>query len=122
MCPTDCPVGRWQYGCEKSCENCEQDCDKFNGNCTTCRPGFTDAASGCSQSCPQFTFGARCSGNCITKCMTECVDKISGACPPTPANNMVYLWWLVLLLPIVLVIVYLLRKQSDIAAIAEGEM
>ncbi|XP_059160544.1 uncharacterized protein LOC131944071 [Physella acuta] len=100
-CPSDCGFNRWYFGCARSCENCDGDCDKFTGTCAKCKTGYGSPELSCSQFCPAYTFGANCLGRCMEKCGTECLDKFEGTCPPSEVNNRKYLWWLTLLIPIV---------------------
>ncbi|KAK6959205.1 multiple epidermal growth factor-like domains protein 10, partial [Biomphalaria glabrata] len=81
-CPKDCPPFKWGADCKYSCANCESDCDKYNGSCTRCKPGFKNQRAGCLQECDRFKFGVNCSQDCKTKCnQDDCGDRRTGECP-----------------------------------------
>ncbi|XP_059145922.1 uncharacterized protein LOC131933137 [Physella acuta] len=119
-CPSDCGFHRWFWGCTRSCENCDGDCDKFTGTCAKCKTGYGSPELSCSQFCPAYTFGANCLGRCMEKCGTECLDKFLGTCPPSEVNNRKYLWWLTLLIPIVGFFLYIVSLKP-VDAICEEE-
>ncbi|KAH9495590.1 hypothetical protein Btru_014706 [Bulinus truncatus] len=81
-CPRDCPTLTWGVDCNNTCDNCETDCDKFNGSCSKCKPGYKNPKGGCHEECDRFSFGKYCKGNCKSKCdQDDCVDRKSGECP-----------------------------------------
>ncbi|KAH9495601.1 hypothetical protein Btru_014751 [Bulinus truncatus] len=81
-CPRDCPTLTWGVDCNNTCDNCETDCDKFNGSCSKCKPGYKNPKGGCHEECDRFSFGKDCKGNCKSKCdQDDCVDRKSGECP-----------------------------------------
>ncbi|KAI8786199.1 multiple epidermal growth factor domains 10, partial [Biomphalaria glabrata] len=75
-----CPSFRWGTNCIMSCENCVNDCDKFTGLCETCKAGFTDPATGCRKSCPDYTYGIDCKLSCIDVCSDDCFSRVTGQC------------------------------------------
>ncbi|KAI8786258.1 multiple epidermal growth factor domains 10 [Biomphalaria glabrata] len=79
-CPKDCPKFRWDVNCVQSCDSCIQDCDKFNGSCSSCKPGYRLPKYGCVDVCLENTFGLNCLGNCLDNCGADCMDKETGAC------------------------------------------
>ncbi|XP_059171737.1 uncharacterized protein LOC131952860 [Physella acuta] len=115
ICPTDCPEGQWDFNCVKRCEHCEEDCNKFLGNCTSCKPGFINPEHSCDTVCPPFTYGKNCEGNCMEKCEAECLDKVNGNCPPK-TNNYLHLLWFTLLIPCVCLLLYYIRRRRSKAA------
>ncbi|XP_059171730.1 uncharacterized protein LOC131952856 [Physella acuta] len=120
ICPTDCPVGRWDLNCTKSCEHCEDDCNKFLGNCTSCTPGFMFPERSCNEVCPPFTYGKNCEGNCMEKCEAECLDKVNGNCP-LKDNPYLKLLWMLLLIPVIALFLFVLRRRQNSSSAPVGE-
>ncbi|KAK0057100.1 properdin [Biomphalaria pfeifferi] len=80
QCPDDCPMHFWGSGCVQSCINCDDSCDKFNGSCLSCNPGYRNPAQSCNEACSANYYGKNCQGNCLEKCGTDCLERINGAC------------------------------------------
>ncbi|XP_059171736.1 uncharacterized protein LOC131952859 isoform X2 [Physella acuta] len=120
ICPTDCPVGRWDLNCTKSCEHCEDDCNKFLGNCTSCAPGFMFPERSCNEVCPPFKYGKNCEGNCMEKCEAECLDKVNGNCP-LKDNPYLKLLWLLMLIPVITLFLFILRRKHNSASVPVEE-
>ncbi|XP_059164600.1 semaphorin-5B-like [Physella acuta] len=113
VCPLECPVGLWDFNCDKTCLTCSPDCDKFSGSCESCVAGYKFPESGCDTECGVNTFGPNCEGDCLQKCETDCVDRVEGTCPIV-SNNMKYLLLIFLVVPVVGVILLLLRKKKEL--------
>ncbi|KAK6959337.1 scavenger receptor class F member 1 [Biomphalaria glabrata] len=79
-CPYDCPDYTYGLNCDRKCPNCESPCDKKNGSCVHCLPGWTNPRMGCKDACPAFTFGEGCKGDCGKKCKKDCLHKHNGQC------------------------------------------
>ncbi|KAH9495595.1 hypothetical protein Btru_014740 [Bulinus truncatus] len=80
ICPMYCPHGEWGLDCLQTCGNCLGDCNKYDGSCERCRPGFTGTTSGCRTPCGPNTYGSGCTGNCKEKCGSDCLDRTTGEC------------------------------------------
>ncbi|XP_055872654.1 uncharacterized protein LOC106064768 [Biomphalaria glabrata] len=80
-CPTDCPKQWWGEGCARHCPNCAGDCDKFNGSCSDCEPGYRVPYRGCKQRCHSLWYGPGCNFSCLSKCGDICTDSVTGDCP-----------------------------------------
>ncbi|KAH9495613.1 hypothetical protein Btru_014796, partial [Bulinus truncatus] len=79
-CPFECPDFTYGDGCSQRCDNCVTPCDKLDGACTHCKPGWRSPETGCQKECPEFFFGEMCRGDCSKKCGKDCQDKIFGRC------------------------------------------
>ncbi|KAH9490135.1 hypothetical protein Btru_042459 [Bulinus truncatus] len=44
----ECPPFKWRSDCQGDCYNCEEDCNKLNGSCVRCKPGFQNPKMSCS--------------------------------------------------------------------------
>ncbi|KAH9495587.1 Hemicentin-1 [Bulinus truncatus] len=99
-CPTDCAINTWYEGCTRTCISCEGDCNKFNGSCMTCMPGYRNPKRGCKQPCDSHSYGAGCSFSCKEKCGTICAEPVYGDCPD------------VSLLPLLLMLVFVVVPCS----------
>ncbi|XP_055873698.1 uncharacterized protein LOC106058980 isoform X2 [Biomphalaria glabrata] len=119
-CPKDCPVGTWGRNCINKCPNCDPDCDKFNGTCKLCQPGFQHPNTSCSSECSPMRYGFSCREDCYIKCKTDCKERVNGICP---AGFSQYLP-LVFLIPVIpLTVLFLLGKKmstSDNESSLEG--
>ncbi|XP_055872835.1 uncharacterized protein LOC106061488 isoform X7 [Biomphalaria glabrata] len=80
QCPDDCPMHYWGSGCVQSCINCDDPCDKFNGSCLSCNPGYRNPAQSCNEACSANYYGKNCEGDCLEKCGDDCLERINGAC------------------------------------------
>ncbi|KAK0061949.1 platelet endothelial aggregation receptor 1 [Biomphalaria pfeifferi] len=80
LCPGVCPKGEWGVDCVNKCGHCLDDCDKFQGSCSACQPGFMGRETGCMKACGEGSYGQDCSGNCQQKCGSDCVDRVTGEC------------------------------------------
>ncbi|XP_055872567.1 uncharacterized protein LOC106058032 isoform X2 [Biomphalaria glabrata] len=79
-CPAECSKYQWGVNCQKSCINCAQECDKFDGKCSACKPGFRNPTRSCNETCPNNRYGENCEGNCIDKCGSDCTERVTGSC------------------------------------------
>ncbi|XP_055872975.1 uncharacterized protein LOC106079113 [Biomphalaria glabrata] len=80
ICPDKCPVGTFGFNCSQRCTNCVPDCNKLNGSCDLCTDGYTDSLNHCNKSCPEWTYGPGCFGDCQIKCLVDCQERIYGTC------------------------------------------
>uniref|UniRef100_A0A2C9LVC0 Uncharacterized protein n=1 Tax=Biomphalaria glabrata TaxID=6526 RepID=A0A2C9LVC0_BIOGL len=79
-CPEDCPD--YYFGIEcVSCLHCKDQCNKFNGTCQQCLPGYRDPDTGCQSVCMKNFYGKDCNGSCLSKCGSDCADRVTGECP-----------------------------------------
>ncbi|KAH9496722.1 hypothetical protein Btru_009793 [Bulinus truncatus] len=108
ICPTDCPEFHWGTTC-KGCQNCKYDCDRFNGSCHRCLPGYQHPETGCLSECDPYYYGKDCLEDCQRKCGEDCINRETGECP---ASKM-FLWSLFLLLLIPLVI-YCFKSKNNV--------
>ncbi|KAK0062064.1 multiple epidermal growth factor-like domains protein 10, partial [Biomphalaria pfeifferi] len=82
---TGCPPFTWGAGCAQSCTNCVKDCLKWNGTCSGCKGGFSDAAHGCNKECEKYKYGKDCTGDCAAKCEgVDCYERVYGECQACP--------------------------------------
>ncbi|XP_055873817.1 uncharacterized protein LOC106070401 [Biomphalaria glabrata] len=122
ICPEDCPVGKWGSNCAGQCEHCDPDCNKRNGTCTVCRPGYHYPHLSCSKRCEKYTFGDMCRGNCIERCGGEdCMERVLGICPPKNSIPSAY-WLLLLIIPVSLLLVLRHRHATAPPAIKKESM
>ncbi|XP_055872695.1 uncharacterized protein LOC129923891 isoform X2 [Biomphalaria glabrata] len=52
---------------------------------------------------PPFTWGHLCLENCAVKCQTDCIDRVTGECPPLPTDYtmlFVLLTWPLTIIPV----------------------
>ncbi|XP_055873181.1 uncharacterized protein LOC106060304 isoform X3 [Biomphalaria glabrata] len=111
-CPKDCPVGTWGLNCKKQCRNCDPDCDKFNGTCKLCQPGFQYPNTSCSSECSPMRYGFNCREDCYLKCKTDCKEKVTGICP----SGLSQFLPMFLLIPIIpLTVLFLLGKKMSLS-------
>ncbi|XP_055872653.1 uncharacterized protein LOC106074853 isoform X2 [Biomphalaria glabrata] len=79
-CPAACPDYTWGADCRLTCKYCLEPCNKFDGSCSGCIPGFKNPNAGCRYQCDKFYFGTNCTGSCITECGGDCYERITGSC------------------------------------------
>ncbi|KAK0062051.1 platelet endothelial aggregation receptor 1 [Biomphalaria pfeifferi] len=109
-CPKDCPVGTWGLNCINECPNCDPDCDKFNGTCKLCQPGFQYPNTSCSSECSPMRYGFNCREDCYIKCKTDCKERVNGICPVGLSQYLP----LVFLIPVIpLTVLFLLGKKMS---------
>ncbi|CAL1532210.1 unnamed protein product [Lymnaea stagnalis] len=93
-CPSGCPSGYHQVGCQKACEsgrwgmNCLQSCDyrcngnqcnPANGRCVNgCKAGFQEPS--CTKACKDGTYGTNCASVCPSNCKDMSCDIVTGKC------------------------------------------
>ncbi|CAL1533822.1 unnamed protein product, partial [Lymnaea stagnalis] len=63
-CPENCTKFFWGIGCVESCINCNEDCNKFNGSCQSCKAGYDHPQTSCLEQCSPYTYGLHCKGDC----------------------------------------------------------
>uniref|UniRef100_A0A2C9LXR6 EGF-like domain-containing protein n=1 Tax=Biomphalaria glabrata TaxID=6526 RepID=A0A2C9LXR6_BIOGL len=112
---SDCPLGKWGKNCSQLCQFCDQGCNRINGTCQSCLPGYRYPHLGCNEACGKFTYGQFCEEDCLTKCDgQDCLDRNEGACPDVPYGLPSRFWLLLLLIPVTLLIyLRLCHRGSD---------
>uniref|UniRef100_A0A2C9LXB0 Uncharacterized protein n=1 Tax=Biomphalaria glabrata TaxID=6526 RepID=A0A2C9LXB0_BIOGL len=77
---SDCPLGKWGKNCSQLCQFCDQGCNRINGTCQSCLPGYRYPHLGCNEvlDCPLGKWGANCSQLCEF-CKQSC-NRINGTC------------------------------------------
>ncbi|XP_059143682.1 scavenger receptor class F member 2-like [Physella acuta] len=76
-----CPPGFYGRACEHQCQNCAGFCNRRDGTCPLCRPGWIGFH--CDVACPPMTYGLECQHSCSKKCNgKDCIDRVFGYCQP----------------------------------------
>ncbi|XP_059171913.1 uncharacterized protein LOC131952968 [Physella acuta] len=87
------------YGpkCDKRCPTCLNGCDRLNGTCENCRPGWT--GDRCYIPCPSMTYGHDCRESCSEKCKgQDCIERRTGMCPgPTYTMPLILVFYMVII-------------------------
>ncbi|XP_055873227.1 platelet endothelial aggregation receptor 1-like isoform X1 [Biomphalaria glabrata] len=128
ICPEDCWPGTWGVNCKFRCNQCKSDCNKLNGRCDTCEPGYYNPSYGpfnCSTECPAMTYGFECRGSCYSKCSKECLDKQLGTCStltgvPFLVATYHYYFLVLLIIPVMTVVSELIRLKTS-GSVDDGE-
>ncbi|XP_052797124.1 uncharacterized protein LOC128229312 isoform X2 [Mya arenaria] len=78
-CPgTSCDHSMKGQECSIPCNKyCSDGCNKDNGKCTSCAPGYWGEF--CTETCVNNTFGPNCSNKCNEHCTGLC-DSVKGTC------------------------------------------
>ncbi|KAK6958559.1 multiple epidermal growth factor-like domains protein 10, partial [Biomphalaria glabrata] len=123
-----CWPGTWGVNCKFRCNQCKSDCNKLNGRCDTCEPGYFNPSYGpfnCSTECPAMTYGFECRGSCYSKCSKECLDKQLGTCStltgvPFLVATYHYYFLVLLIIPVMTVVSELIRLKTS-GSVDDGE-
>ncbi|XP_055873485.1 uncharacterized protein LOC106061805 isoform X2 [Biomphalaria glabrata] len=112
ICPQDCPNGTFGMDCLGNCRHCINGCNKYNGSCERCLPGWQGDKYGCNVQCPKWTYGFSCEGLCETKCAgLDCLERELGTCPET-TSVLPILVFMTLIPYIIFVIFFFSRPKS----------
>uniref|UniRef100_A0A2C9LM77 Uncharacterized protein n=1 Tax=Biomphalaria glabrata TaxID=6526 RepID=A0A2C9LM77_BIOGL len=95
LCPIDCPWNLFGDDCSKSCKQCVNICDRFNGSCIECRRGYDFPESGCQLDRTAYEDWTEwsCASNCSDTSYYRkriCKNQISGGISSTDCSYPVF--------------------------------
>ncbi|XP_059143677.1 uncharacterized protein LOC131931014 [Physella acuta] len=110
-----CPDGYYGINCELQCQNCGGDCNKRDGSCQFCKPGWIGLY--CHVACPPMTYGFECQHSCSQKCNgKDCIDRVYGYCHQAVDVKSIMITYYVVIFVVLCGFLYLIfynKKKND---------